>query len=61
MSQYVLNFEMEYYGPYYSEDQANYAKYIFAKKYPTLAEHCLIQRIDLDVSSVDLIDPRLLH
>lgn len=61
MSGYVLNFEMELYGPYLSEEQARFARYLFAKKYPALAQQCQIVRIDLDSSRVKLLNPRQLH
>ncbi|TLS65955.1 hypothetical protein FE236_07090 [Mariprofundus erugo] len=61
MSEYALNFEMELYGPYLSEKHARFARYLFAKKYPKLAEQCSIMRIDADSNRVKLIDPRLLH
>ena len=61
MCGYVLNIEMDYYGPYYSEEQARFAQYIFAKKYPDLAAYCSVATIDLDSNRIELIDPRLLH
>lgn len=56
-----MNFEMELYGPYVSEEQARFARYLFAKKYPDLAQQCSIVQIDLDSSRVKLRDPRQLH
>jgi len=52
---------MDYYGPYYSEEQARFAQYLFATKYPDLADFCSIATIDLDSNRIELIDPRLLH
>lgn len=61
MCGYGLNFEMNLYGPYYSERQAQFARSLFSAKYPALAAHCSIVKIDLDSKRVKLIDPRLLH
>ena len=61
MCGYVLNFELELYGPYYSEQQARFAHNLFAKKHPKLAAGCSIMRINLDSNRIPLIDPRLLH
>ncbi|WP_155806632.1 hypothetical protein [Mariprofundus ferrooxydans] len=56
-----MNFEMNLYGPYYSEQQAQFARSLFATKYPNLAAYCSIVKIDLNSKRVKLIDPRLLH
>jgi len=61
MCGYGLNFEMNLYGPYYSEKQARFARYLFAKKYPGLAAGCTIVQIELDSGRVKLLDPRTLH
>ncbi|MDX8404914.1 MAG: hypothetical protein R8K50_02035 [Mariprofundus sp.] len=61
MCEYVLNFEMNLYGPYYSEPQARFAQALFAKKYPKLAKNCSLLQINLDSERVKLIDPHLLH
>jgi len=61
MCGYGLNFEMNLYGPYYSEQQAQFARSLFATKYPNLAAYCSIVKVDLNSKHVKLIDPRLLH
>ena len=61
MCGYGLNIEFDYYGPYYSEEQARFAQYLFASRYPDLADFCSVATVDLDSDRIELIDPRLLH
>ena len=61
MSVYVLNFEMTLYGPYYTKEQAQFARALFSTKYPTQASSCSINEIDLDTSREKIVNPRFLH
>ncbi len=61
MSEYVLNVESELYGPYHSEEQARFAKYIFAIKHPDLENFCVVLALDSTLERMPLIEPRLLH
>ena len=61
MSEYLLNVDMDCYGPYHSKEQARYAKYVFAKKYPDLAGSCYVCPIVSEADYWHLISPMLLH
>ena len=61
MNEYLLNIEMDCYGPYHSEEQARYAQYLFTTKHPDMAGWCSISPIDPKSDPLSLIDPRFLH
>jgi len=61
MSGYILDVDMEFYGPYYTEEQARFAKFLFDSKHPDMADQCEIRLIELDAIHAELIRPELLH
>lgn len=61
MCEYLISVDMELYGPYYSEEHAEYAQYVFTTKHPDLADACDILRVDASFAADFLLEPRLLH
>lgn len=61
MNEYLLNIEMDCYGPYYTEEQAQYAQFLFVHKHPDMAPWCRVIPITSDFDYLSLIDPQLLH
>jgi len=61
MCEYVLNVEMDLYGPYHSEEQALFAQYLFTVKHPELVGGCTVIPLDSDLGYASLFEPCLLH
>jgi len=61
MIEYLLNVEMDLYGPYHSEELARHAQYIFTAKHPDMKGYCSISPINPNSGCIALIDPKLLH
>jgi len=61
MIEYLLTVEMDCYGPYPSEEQAQFARYLFTIKHPDMAQWCAISPILSESDYAALIDPSLLH
>jgi hypothetical protein len=61
MEEYLLSVEMDCYGPYHSEEQARFARFLFTTRHPDLAPWCTISPIPAQSDYAALLDPRLLH
>jgi len=61
LNEYLVNVEMDRYGPYPSEEHARYAQDVFTKKHPDMAAWCSISPITSDADYLSLIDPHFLH
>ena len=51
---------MDLYGPYHSEEQAQYAKNLFVIKYPELEKECLVVTVNKEVEKMWVFEPKLL-
>lgn len=61
MKAYVLNVATEHYGPYPSESLAEYARAMFARHYPDLADECSIAPIISESVYLVMRSPILLN
>ena len=61
MDEYILNVDMDLYGPYHSEEQARFAQYIFICKHPDMKDACAVVPIDARLEYAPMFEPRLLH
>jgi hypothetical protein len=61
MCEYLLNVDMELYGPYHSEEQVKFAQNLFVMKHPEMAGGCLIVPLDSILQHAPIFEPCLLH
>ncbi|MDX8387403.1 MAG: hypothetical protein R8M46_02570 [Ghiorsea sp.] len=61
MREYLLNVDMDLYGPYHSEEQAKFAQYLFISKHPDMAQQCEVILMDVGLDYEDMYEVRLLH
>jgi len=61
MNEYLLNVDMELYGPYHSEEQARFAEFLFISKHPDMKDNCSVVPFDCNLEYALVFEPKLLH